>query len=93
MFFDQDYDNTPYELLKDYKDEEKKYNHEDFVEFLAEALVQKHDCPPKMADEMATSIIEGKKRVHPGEFAVLKINPKYPGSAKGTKLSKKTKRD
>lgn len=93
VFFDQDYDDTPYELLKDYKDEEKKYNHEDFVEFLAEALVQKHDCPPKMADEMATSIIEGKKRVHPGEFAVLEIKPQLPGSVDADKLSKKDQSD
>ena len=89
VFFDQDYDDTPYELLKDYKDEEKKYNHEDFVEFLAEALVQKHDCPPKMANEMAASIIEGKKRVHPGEFAILEIKPQLPGSIDAAKLSMK----
>lgn len=89
VFFDQEYDNTPYELLKEYKEDEKKYSHEDFIEFLAEALVQKHDCPPKMANEMAISIIEGKKRVHPGEFAILEIKPQLPESIDAEKMTEK----
>lgn len=86
VFFDKEYDDTPYQLLKEYKDEEKKYSHEDFIEFLAEALVQKHECPPKMSYEMATSIIEGKKRVQPGEYSVLEIKPQLPASTDQAKL-------
>jgi hypothetical protein len=93
VFFDKEYDDTPYQLLKDYKEEEKKYSHEDFIEFLAESLVQKHDCPPKMSDEMATSIIEGKKRVHSGEYAVLEIKPQLPGSTDQETLSKRDRDD
>ena len=74
-YYDELYDDTPYELLEKYKDEKKKYSPEELQEFLEEALVQKHDCPPKLAPEMSTSILEGKKRVRDGEYAVLEIRP------------------
>ena len=74
-YYDEIYDETPYELLQKYKDEKKKYTPEELQEFFEEVLVQKHDCPPKLAPEMATSILEGKKRVRDGEYAVLEIRP------------------
>ena len=63
IFCDADFDDTPYEILKLYKEDAKKYSRDEFVEFLIEALIQKHDCPPKMAPEMAENMIAGKKMV------------------------------
>ena len=52
-----------YSVVKEiYKDEKKKYTKEEFKEFLEETLVQKHDCPPKLAPEMSENIIENKGR-------------------------------
>ena len=75
VYYDSDYDFTPYSLLNKYKDERKRMNDEDFVDFLTEILVQKHDIPPKLSMETANDILAGKKMVRDGEYAVVEIKP------------------
>ena len=75
VYYDSEYDHTPYKLLDSYKDERKKYNDEDFVDFLEEVLIQKHEIPPKLAKEVALDMIAGKKMVRNGEYAVVEIKP------------------
>ncbi len=77
--YDKEFDTTPYPILAKYKDEQKKYGPHDFLEFLAEALVNKHECPRKLAGEMAKTLIAGKKAVQEGEYAIVEIKPHYPG--------------
>ena len=91
VFYDADYDETPYAIIKKYKDDQRKLSPEDFKSFLEESLKYKHDCPPEMADEMARTLIEGKKRVQDGEFAILEIRPKLPASVDARDLDPKTK--
>jgi hypothetical protein len=86
IFYDEDYDDTPYPILKKYKDDQKKYSPEDFVDFLAENLVQKHDCPESQSKELAETLIAGKKRVREGEYAVLEIKPQLPANIDKTGL-------
>jgi len=76
VFYDSEYDNTPYNIMKKYEDDRKKRLPEKFVAFLEENLIQKHECPKEMAAEMAKTMIEGKKRVKEGEYAVVVIKPK-----------------
>ena len=94
VFYDTEFDDTPYGLIKPYEADQKKYSSEDFVDFLAENLIQKHDCPPKMAKELAATLIAKKKRVHPGEYAVLELRPHLPPSENKslTELSNKEQR-
>lgn len=75
VFYDAEFDDTPYDLMKKYKDAQKKYSSEEFTEFLQEALVQKHDCPKDMAASLAQDLIMGKKRVKEGEFALVQMVP------------------
>ena len=84
IFYDKEYDTTPYEILKLYKVEEKKYRKEEFLEFLEETLIQKHDCPPKLAPEMASDLVEGKKKVRDGEYALVE---KLPHLAENKEIS------
>ena len=86
VFYDKDYDETPYHLLKKYKAEAEKAGIEEeaFSEFLQENLIQKHDCPVSFAEEMATTLILGKKRVVDGEYAMLVITPKLRDEAQLT---------
>ena len=74
-FYDKDHDDTPYDIMKNYKEETKKYSSEDMIEFLEEALIQKHECPPKLAPEMAQNLIQGSKLVRDGEYARLEVFP------------------
>ncbi len=68
LFYDVGFDDTPYELLQNYK---KQQNMENFIDFLKEQLVSKHSCPKTAADELAKTLIRGKKQVVEGEYALL----------------------
>jgi hypothetical protein len=75
LYYDSEYDFTPYNLLSKYKDERKRLNDEDFADFLTEVLVQKHDGPPKVSVETVADIMFGKKIVREGEYAIVEIKP------------------
>lgn len=76
VFYDKEYDDTPYHLLDKYKDERKRFREEEqFREFFTETLIQKHDCPPTLAKSLVDTILAKKKRVKSGEYAMLEIKP------------------
>ena len=90
-FFDQEFDDTPYHILKKYADEKKTMLETEFAEFFAENLIAKHDCAPKYAEEMAATIIAGKRRVEPGEYAILELRPTLPKGIDEDSLDQKSK--
>jgi hypothetical protein len=76
VFYDKEYDDTPYYLVDKYKDEKKRFREEEqFREFFAETLIQKHDCPTQLAPQLANTILAKKKRISNGEYAILEIKP------------------
>jgi len=76
VFYDKEYDDTPYHLADKYKDEKKRFREEEeFREFFVETLIQKHDCPQYMAAQLANTILAKKKRISNGEYAILEIKP------------------
>lgn len=87
VFYDKDFDDTPYDILNKYKDEQKKMLPELFTDFLIENLVHKHDCPKHMAKELAESLIMKKKKVVDGEYAILELKPKPPEGVNQDSLS------
>ena len=95
IFYDKEFDDTPYDILKRYKEDQKKILAEDFVEFLAENLIQKHDFPRynELARETAATLIAGKKMVKDGEYAVLELLPQLNPSIDESSLSSKEKAD
>ena len=93
IYYDKEYDDTPYDLLDKYKDEHKRYSKEEFKEFLEETLVQKHDCPPKLAPEMAENIVEKKKLIRDGEYALLEIAPHLPEGKDLSDFSEQEKKE
>ena len=92
LYYDEEYDDSPYEIMKKYKDDSKKHSSEDFVEYMAETLIQKHDCPHNIAKELAATLIAGKKKVKEGEFALLEIKPHLPQNIDESQLSEKEKK-
>lgn len=96
IFYDTEYDDTPYTILKKYEEERKKMLKEKFPNYLAEILVQKHGCPRDQSDDLAATLIEGKKKVSNGEYAVIMlkptiVDPELRRKAKENKLSDKEK--
>ena len=79
VFFDKELDETNYNIIKKYETEKKEMvDDRKFADFLAENLVQKHDCSRDKSNELAEILIAGKKRVSDGQYAVLEIKPKMP---------------
>jgi hypothetical protein len=91
VFYDAEYDETPYAIIKSYADQRRKLSPEDFRAFLEETLKYKHECPPNLAQEMAQTLIEGKHRVQEGEFAILEIRPQLPSTVDPERLDRKTR--
>lgn len=93
IIYDDEFDDTPYTIIKKYKDEQKKMLPPLFSEFLTESLIQKHDCPPVLAPDLAATLILGKKRVKDGEYAIVEIRPQLPEGADADKLSARERAD
>jgi hypothetical protein len=93
LYYDKDYDDTPYSILKKYEDEKKKMLPDKFIGFLAENLVQKHDCPRNMSEELAKTLIAGKKEIKDGEYAVLVMKPSLHKDFDSEKLTEKEKKE
>jgi len=91
IYYDTEFDETQYDILKKYKGDAAKMTAEKFVEFLSENLIAKHDCPPNISIEMAQNLILGKKRVLDGEYAILEIRPQLPRDVYESSLSPKEK--
>ena len=76
VFYDKEYDDTPYYIIDKYKSEKKQFKSEaEFLEFFTETLIQKHDCPQYLAPTLANTILSKKKRINNGEYAMLEIKP------------------
>ena len=93
IYYDKEFDDVPYPLMEKYKADQKKYSSEDFVDFLAENLIQKHDCPKNMAKELAADLITGRKLVRPGEFAIVELRPRLPEHVDESQLTHKELRE
>ena len=85
IYYDSDYDDTPYSILGKYKDDKNKMLPDKFIKFLAENLVQKHECPRTISLELANTLILGKKKVSDGEYAVIEFKPKIANDLDETK--------
>ena len=92
-YYDKEFDTTPYHILDKYKDDKKKMLPEKFVGFLAENLVQKHDCPRDKSIELAKQLIAGEKQVADGEYAILEIKPRLKNSDEEKELSSKDREE
>ena len=93
IYYDKEFDKNPYHILDKYKKERKEKLAEDFVGYFAENLVQKHDCPRDRSIALAKQLIEGKRPVKEGEYAILELKPKLVSSIDESSLSAKEKEE
>tara|TARA_B110000879_G_C11183765_1_gene519997 strand:- start:373 stop:6471 length:6099 start_codon:yes stop_codon:yes gene_type:complete len=87
IFVDEEYDDTPYNLLDNYSNEQQKLDPNIFVDFLTENLIQKHDYPKHLANDMAKIIIAKKKEITNGNYAILEIKPSLKPGIDESKLN------
>lgn len=87
LYYDEEYDDSPYHIMKKYKSKKDELEPKDFKDFLIEALIHKHDSPLDYAEELATILISNKKPVSEGEYAMLEILPEKQQSLELSQIS------
>jgi hypothetical protein len=91
IYYDEEFDDTPYKIMDKYKKEKKEMSPDLFLEFLEKSLISKHDCPVDAAKNLAKTLIANKKQVQHGEFAILEIRPTLTEDVDVTGLSQRDK--
>jgi hypothetical protein len=91
LYYDKEFDDTPYSILKKYEKQQKEMLPEYFYDYLVENLVEKHDCPREIAKTLATTLISKKKLIGDGDYAMLEIKPTLPRDLDESKLTDKEK--
>ena len=71
VFYDKEFDDTPYHILTQYANQKKTMEPKAFIEFVVESLIQKHGVAKEIASELASTLISGKKLVSDGEYAIV----------------------
>lgn len=71
IFYDSKYDDTPYGILDEYASEKKNMTIDNFIEFITEILLEKHEAHSSYANIMARTMVKGKKKIENGDFARL----------------------
>jgi hypothetical protein len=92
IYFDKEYDSTPYPLLTKYTEDRKKMLADDFAPYLRANLMDKHDANPATVDDLVKALIAGKKKVSDGNYAILVEYPKLEKTISEEDLTPKEKR-
>ena len=72
IYFDKEYDNTPYNLLENFTKEQTKLSPEEFTIFLSDTLQKpKYKYDTFDAEYIAESLTNGIKKVMDGQYAIV----------------------
>jgi len=74
VYFDKKYDSTVYDIINEYQMEQSQMVDKTFKNFLTEKLIQNIGLTKEDANYEATSMIEKKRRVQDGQYAVLEVD-------------------
>lgn len=80
VYYDKEFDDTPYDLLKPYqaemptKEAADSPAMQDFIDLLSVNLTKKHGIRDAAAEELATTLVTKKKIVKEGEYALLDLD-------------------
>lgn len=91
LYFDKEMDDTPYDILQKYKQEQQTMEPELFLEYLIANLINKHHCPKDQAPDLAKALIANKKIVQDGNYAILEVRPQLPSNVNPESLSENDK--
>ena len=74
VYVDKKYDNTVYDILNEYKTEQSQMDDATFKNFLVDELIKNIGLKKSEARLEAKHMIEGKREVQEGQYAVLEID-------------------
>jgi hypothetical protein len=70
IYFDKQYDNTDYTILKKYENEQFLLEPDEFLIFLTDLLIKKYKITEDEANALAETLILGYKKVNEGDYAL-----------------------
>ena len=71
VYFDKKYDTTYYELMAEYKKPDPGMSDEAYIGFLINNLMKKNGLSESIATREARALLEGKRLVEEGDYAIL----------------------
>lgn len=71
IYFDKQYDNTPYGLLENFIVEQSRLTPDEFAVFLSDKLQKKYKYSAYDAEYISESLLNGYKKVTDGQYAVI----------------------
>ena len=71
IYFDKQYDKTPYSIIDEYREERDSMSADDFYDFLYKNLKKNIGLDTQNAKRDAKAMIEGKKLINDGDYAML----------------------
>ena len=74
IYFDKIYDPTFYDIKDEYTAEQENMEYGDFKKFLIKQLIKNIGLNKEMAELEAQTMIDGKKEIQDGHYAILEIN-------------------
>jgi hypothetical protein len=74
VYYDKEFDKTPYEILKKYTESQKTMKSDEFLDYLTLVLKTEHNI--ENPETIAKTIVQKKKPIEEGNYAVLEIHPK-----------------
>lgn len=97
IYFDDEYDDTPYDILASYKKEKDSMEPSLFRDFLKENLKNKHfydsnQVQDQYIEELLDDLIQNKKKVQEGHYAILQLVPTLPEHIDANSLTEKDKK-
>ena len=71
IYFDAIYDNTFYSIINDYKTERESMDYKQFIDFIANKLIDQMNLTKPKAYREAKAIIDEKREIIDGDYALL----------------------
>ena len=73
VYFDRKYDETPYDIIEEYRSEQAEMEPLVFQEFVKTKLMENIGLTEDKAEQDAEAMIKGKRLVRDGQYAVLEL--------------------
>lgn len=73
VYFDKEYDDTTYQIIEEYKNERELMGPQEFEDFLIKQIQENAGFTREKAKEHARAMIEGKRKVRDGQYAILQL--------------------
>lgn len=78
IYFDKKYDNTFYDIINEYKDQQESLSPEEFLRYLKDKLIETVGLNEKEAERDALAMIKKERPVIDGDYAILEEEGEKP---------------